>query len=124
MHHLTPFNDIVAAAIGIGSTEAELRLTELEKFLRVASEAQESLQPSRWVDDAWHALIEDDATYRSFLRAHNLPYVRHVPSPRSAVRYARTTALIAERYGSLNADAWAINSPADCGQCGSAGNEG
>ncbi|MBO0879426.1 MAG: hypothetical protein J2P17_03455 [Mycobacterium sp.] len=120
MHQLTTCIDAVVSTIGIDSSEAELRLTELEKFLRVATECGESLRPSQWVDEAWHVLIKDDETYRSFLSLHGLPYVHHVPDEpqgersESAAQYARTTALIKQRYGSLNDYAWATNGSADC----------
>jgi len=107
--------------------EGQERLIELNRFLTGVVNSGAPQVPSVWVDEAWHALLENHGAYVDYLRACAMPYVKHVPGETTIEQYESTRALMLDTGGS--AKAWPPRSQGDCnGGCsgcsGDGGNEG
>jgi len=118
------YENCIRQTLGVGQSEARWRLNELVNFLTTASESGEVLQPSEWVDDAWHAVLADPSMYSALLEDCHLPYLWHRQGLTRPGGYERTLELMSQRYGPLSEIAWPAKSAADCGQGCDCGNEG
>lgn len=107
--------EVVRRSTGDTHEAAALRLEELVRFFRLVVDTGARQVPSNWVDEAWHALLEQPDMYRQFLTEADLPAVRHVPGlqPQSAYEETRQ-ALLAQ---GANLMAWPLMDRADCGPC-------
>jgi hypothetical protein len=91
-------------------------LQELLKFLDLAMERREDLVPSVPVDNAWHRLLEDPAAYRELCRRRYGAVPGHDGGRTDiAAPYARTRALMTERFGTIDPSLWPDDAAAGCG---------
>jgi len=98
--------------------------TELEFFLRVASEDPEGLTPSCSLDELWHDFVLDTPAYEQYCTHVLGTFIHHVPTDTpDRDSYRRTRELIEHLRGtSLDLRIWPISdrAAARCsGKCGS-----
>lgn len=118
------FAEVVAQSTGHGLTDAAARLEELAKFFRVIDQTRTKHVPSKWVDEAWHALLDQPKLYESYLRELGVDYISHIPGAPSPAVYAETRREIA-RLGPLNMRAWPERAVGNCsGGCSGCGGGG
>ncbi|SDX59868.1 hypothetical protein SAMN05661080_00517 [Modestobacter sp. DSM 44400] len=117
----------LAADQRLGAAEAGDRITEMAKFLTVAADSDQPVAPSRAVDTAWHTFILFTRDYADFCAATFGRFIHHQPTDpgdghgddeEDESTYARTRALLTERFRPLDGQLW----PAAGAQCQQEGN--
>lgn len=121
----------LAADERLSAAEAGDRIAEMAKFLTVAAHSDAPVAPSRAVDTAWHAFILFTRDYADFCAATFGRFIHHQPTElgdghggdhgdeeADDSAYARTRALLTERFGRLDEQLW----PAAGAQCQQEGN--
>jgi hypothetical protein len=97
-------------------------LAETIKFLCLCSSTNETLTPSKVVDDVWHELILFTRTYEQFCQKYLTRFIHHQPSksPQSEyAQYQKTLLKYLNEFGQPDPYYWpeAGICEADCGAC-------
>jgi hypothetical protein len=88
---------------------------ELSRFLEAAAASDVPLAPSVAIDEEWHRVLADPGAYGAQCRAELGRVVPHVETERPAhVAYARTRAVLLDRYGELDERFWPVDGAAVC----------
>jgi hypothetical protein len=101
----------------ISEAEASIRLEEVLQLLELAVSSGEELSPSPEVDATWHCILKRPASYETLCQQRYGRQIEHVPREdmdflRRA--YARTRALMDERFGPLDASRWPAEAATAC----------
>jgi hypothetical protein len=104
--------------LDLAEAEASTRLNEVLQFLDVAASSGEELSPSPVVDATWHRILKRPKSYEALCEQRYGQQLEHVPREdmdflRRA--YARTRALMEERFGPLDHSLWPVEAATACG---------
>lgn len=92
--------------------------TELQKFLIICAESNDSLAPSTRIDRIWHEFILHTPDYREYCSSRLGAFIDHLPSEVPEVAaYERTLSQLRQRFGDINVRVWPAGS---AGRCSSA----
>jgi len=109
--------------LGYSNDEARIAWAELQRFLFVCGQADESLSPSKRIDEVWHEAILHTRDYASLCIALCGHFIHHIPMDKPDRKaYLRTLASLKKYFGPLDEKYWPSKHLvlASCGgKCGS-----
>lgn len=107
--------------LSISSAEALRSVTEVAKFLSLCAASNETLTPSKLVDDVWHEMILFTRSYQSICTRYLGRFVHHQPSNNSEQeenQYLKTLSLYQKYYGTPDSKYWPMPGRSlSCGTC-------
>ena len=121
-------NGILAGKIeckcSISKESVENILNEVLRFLALVAHYNETLTPSRKVDDAWHELILFTRVYAEFCQSRFGRFIHHFPGggkTKNELLYRQTLELYRRHFGEPDSRFWGnpdkVEDESDCGPC-------
>ncbi len=122
----------LAVSESLSLEDAERHFYGLLQFLTLAASSDESLVPSKPIDEAWHVFLLHSEVYATYCHNYLGRFIHHRPTrePESRTdyrtRYSRTIELARRQFGEeLDSEVWVdpehtVCQTADCGGGGCA----